>query len=213
MHQGLLQFAFTAFGLLFVVINPIVVAPIFADVTRGLSPEAQRRILWRALATAFSVAMFFLVVGRAFLAYMGVSVQAFAISGGVLLFSIAFPMLMGQRSGMQTHKAGEQGGGGADVAIFPLAIPQLAGPGTIATILLLTTQVGGNLLRLLVLMLIIAAIYLMSCPILLMAERVIARLGEGVMHIIIRVMGLVLAALGVQYILNGIGGFVHTLAK
>lgn len=208
MNPDVIQFALTAFGLLFVMINPIAVAPVFVAVTAGMNASQRRATLTRAVIAAFVVAMFFLFVGRAFLSYMGVSVEAFAISGGILLFVIAFPMLMGQRSPIQAPPA-EQAG--TDVAIFPLTIPQLAGPGTIATILLLATQVGADWERLAVLTGVISVIYLSAWPTLFMAERVLNRLGEGPMHIITRVLGLVLAALAVQYILNGLTGFYHSL--
>ena len=210
MHSDLLQFGLTALGMLFVVINPIAVAPVFVAVTAGRTPAQRRAILTRAVLGAFGVALFFLFVGRAFLAYMGVSVQAFAISGGLLLFAIAFPMLMGQRSPIQVPQGDEAS---ADVAIFPLTIPQLAGPGTIATILLLATQVGADWTRLGLLAGLIAGIYLIAWPILYMAERVMSRLGEGLMHIITRVLGLVLAALAVQYVLNGLAGFYANLTS
>ncbi len=208
MNPDLVQFGLTAFGMLIVVINPIAVAPVFVAVTSGLSAGQRRSTLTRAVLAAFGVALFFLFVGRAFLSYMGVSVEAFAISGGVLLFAIAFPMLLGQRSHIQAPQGNEAS---ADVAIFPLTIPQLAGPGTIATILLLATQVGADWTRLALLAGIVAGIYLIAWPTLYMAERVMNRLGEGVMHIITRVLGLVLAALAVQYILNGVAGFYASL--
>jgi len=184
MNADLTQFALTAFGLLFVMINPIAVSPVFVAVTSGMTSVQRKAVLTRAVISAFGVALFFLFIGRTFLSYMGVSVQAFSISGGILLFAIAFPMMMGQRSPIQTQPAEQTG---TDVAIFPLTIPQLAGPGTIATILLLATQVGADLSRLAVLTGIISIIYLISWPILFMAERVMNYLGEGVMHIITRI--------------------------
>jgi len=208
MNADLTQFALTAFGLLFVMINPIAVAPVFVAVTSGMNAGQRRATLTRAVVAAFGVALFFLFVGRAFLSYMGVSVQAFAISGGILLFVIAFPMLMGQRSPIQAPPADQSG---ADVAIFPLTIPQLAGPGTIATILLLATQVGADAARLGVLAGVISIIYLIAWPTLFMAERVMNRLGEGLMHIITRILGLILTALAVQYILNGVAEFYRGL--
>lgn len=211
MPADLTQFALTAFGLLFVMINPIAVAPIFVAVTGHMDAARRRSTLTRAVSAAFLVSLFFLFVGRAFLSYMGVSVEAFAISGGILLFVIAFPMLLGQRSEVQAPRPDEAPAAGADVAIFPLTIPQLAGPGTIATILLLATQAGADWLRLGVLTGVIAVIYMLAWPILFMAERVITRLGDGVLHILTRVLGLVLAALAVQYILNGLAGFYHGL--
>lgn len=211
MNIDLLQFILTAFSMLLVVINPIAVSPVFVAVTANLSAAQRRATLTRAILSAFGVALFFLFVGRAFLSYMGVSVQAFAISGGILLFSMAFPMLMGQRSQIQAPSSGEAHTAVTDVAIFPLTIPQLAGPGTIATILLLATQVGADWVRLGVLTGIIAVIYLIAWPTLFMAERVMHRLSEGAIHIITRVLGLVLAALAVQYILNGLTGFYQAL--
>src|SRR5262249_39753384 len=129
----------------------------------------------------------------------------------ILLFSMAFPMLMGQRSQMQAPSNSETHAAVTDVAIFPLTIPQLAGPGTLATLLLLFTPVGGDWGRLVVLPSIIVAIYLIAWPTLFMAERIMHRLGKDVIHIITRVLGLVLAALAVQYILNGLTGFYQAL--
>jgi multiple antibiotic resistance protein len=211
MNSDLLQFSLTAFSMLLVVINPVAVSPVFVAVTANLTAIQRRSTLTRAVLIACGVALFFLFVGRAFLSYMGVSVQAFAISGGILLFSMAFPMLMGQRSQIQAPSNSETHTAVTDVAIFPLTIPQLAGPGTIATILLLSTQVGEDWGRLLVLASIIVVIYLIAWPTLFMAERIMHRLGESVIHIITRVLGLVLAALAVQYILNGLTGFYQAL--
>jgi len=213
MNNDLFQFGLTAFSMLLVVINPVAVSPVFVAVTSNLSAAKRRSTLSRAVLTACCVALFFLFVGRAFLSYMGVSVQAFAISGGILLFSMAFPMLMGQRSQIQaaSNTENETHSAAADVAIFPLTIPQLAGPGTIATVLLLSTQAGEDWRRLVLLTGIIISIYLIAWPTLFMAERIMTRLGEDVIHIITRVLGLVLAALAVQYILNGLSGFYQIL--
>jgi multiple antibiotic resistance protein len=211
MDHDLFQFSLTAFSMLLVVINPVAVSPVFVAVTANLTAVQRRSTLTRAVLIACSVALFFLFVGRAFLSFMGVSVQAFAISGGILLFSMAFPMLMGQRSQIQAPSESESKTPTTDVAIFPLTIPQLAGPGTIATILLLSTQVGEDWSRLGVLASIIVVIYLIAWPTLFMAERIMYRLGDDVIHIITRVLGLVLAALAVQYILNGLSGFYQSL--
>ena len=211
MNNELLQFGLTAFSMLFVVINPIAVSPVFVAVTAHMTPTQRRATLTRAIITASIVALFFLFAGRAFLSYMGVSVEAFAISGGILLFSMAFPMLMGQRSQIQAPSNAEANSMATDVAIFPLTIPQLAGPGTIATVLLLSTQVRADWNRLMLLTSITGAIYLIAWPILFMAERIMNRLGENVIHILTRILGLVLAALAVQFIMNGLTGFYHIL--
>src|SRR5918997_817754 len=140
MDQNLLQFTVTAFVMLIVVINPVAVAPIFVAVTNGMGVTERRSVLKRALLIAFGVALFFLLAGRMMLSYLGVTMHAFAVSGGVLLFLLALPMLFGQRSSLQSPEGGEHSSAGEDVAIFPIAIPMLAGPGTLATVLVLATQ-------------------------------------------------------------------------
>jgi multiple antibiotic resistance protein len=163
------------------------------------------------VVVAYCVALFFLVAGRALLSYLGVSMHAFAVSGGILLFLIALPMLFGQRSSLQAPAGSEQPGGGEDVAIFPMAIPMLAGPGTIATVLVLATQARGDVRRLLALAVVLGCIYVISWPILHASDRIITRIGEGKVAIITRVLGIILAALAVQYVFNGITGYYEWL--
>lgn len=205
------HFGLTAFVTLLVVVDPFGVVPIYVSLTRELSAAERRKILIRAVVIAFGVAIFFLLAGRSVLSYLGVTVHAFAISGGVLLFATALPMLFGQRGGLQAPEREERGTAGEDISIFPLAIPLLSGPGSIASILLLTTQAGSNPRRLAALGLAIAAVYLISLLVLGIGERLMGRIGEGKVHIITRVMGIVLAALAVQFVLNGIAGYYQTL--
>lgn len=211
MDQSLLQFTITAFVMLIVVINPVAVAPIFAAVTNGMGVAERRAVLNRALLIAFSVALFFLLAGRVLLSYLGVTMHAFAVSGGVLLFLLALPMLLGQRSSLQSPEGSERSAAGEDVAIFPMAIPMLAGPGTIATVLVLATQAGGDVRRLMALAVTLGCIYLISWPVLHTSDRLIAHMGESKVGIITRVLGIILAALAVQYVFNGITGYYHSL--
>lgn len=213
MEQSLLQFTVTAFVMLIVVINPVAVAPVFAAVTNGMAAPERRSVLGRALLIAFGVALFFLLAGRVMLSYLGVTMHAFAVSGGVLLFLIALPMLFGRRSSLQSPEGGEGGDAGEDVAIFPMAIPMLAGPGTIATVLVLATQAAGEVRRIAALAATLACIYLISWPILRASDRLIARMGEGKVGIITRVLGIILAALAVQYVFNGITGYRDSLVN
>ena len=211
MDQNLLQFTVTAFVMLIVVINPVAVAPVFVAVTSGTGAAERRSVLKRALLIAFGVALFFLLAGRMLLSYLGVTMHAFAVSGGVLLFLLALPMLFGQRSPLQSPEGGERDTAGEDVAIFPMAIPMLAGPGTIATVLVLATQAGGDVRRLVALAVTLGCIYLISWPILHASDRLIARMGESKVGIITRVLGIILAALAVQYVFNGITGYYDSL--
>src|SRR3954468_5318023 len=125
MEEGLLQFGLRAFATLFVVVDPLGVAPMFVGLTAELGVAPRRKLLARAILIAFSVTMFFLLGGGFLLSYLGVTVDAFAISGGVLLFIASLPMLFGQRPRLQAPERNEQGTAGEDIAIFPLAIPLL----------------------------------------------------------------------------------------
>ena len=207
MDQDLLQFGLKSFVTLFVVVDPLGVAPSFVALTSELGTAEKRHTLRRALLIAFGVTLFFLFGGRLLLSLLGVTVYAFAISGGILLFIASLPMLFGQRPGLQAPERNEQGTIGEDIAIFPLAIPLLSGPGTITTVLLLTNQAALDTASTAILVAIIAAVYLIAWCVLYAGERIMARLGEGKVRIITRVLGIVLAALAVQYVLNGVADY------
>jgi multiple antibiotic resistance protein len=211
MEEGLFQFGLRAFVTLFVVVDPLGVAPMFVALTAELDDGRKRATLSRAVIAAFGIAMFFLLGGGLLLGYLGVTVDAFAISGGVLLFIASVPMLFGQRTRLQAPELSEERLAGEDIAIFPLAIPLLSGPGAIASVLLLTNQVRGDPARLALFAAVIVAVYAISWGVLAGADRVMARLGAGKVHIVTRVLGIVLAALAVQYILSGFAGFYATL--
>jgi multiple antibiotic resistance protein len=211
MSIGLLQFGLTAFVTLLVVVDPFGVVPIFVALMKSMTTSERQATLTRAVTVAFGVALFFLLAGRAILSYLGVTVHAFAISGGILLFATALPMLFGQRPGLQAPENVEHSTGGEDIAIFPMAIPLLSGPGTIASVLLLTDQAGSDPWRLGMLMLAISTVYVVAWLTLSAGDRLMMRIGEGKVHIITRVMGIILAALAVQYVLNGISNYYTLL--
>lgn len=223
MDPDFFKFGLAAFVTILVVVDPPGVVPIFVALTKDEEAGRRRVILTRAVLIAFGVALFFLIAGRAVLSYLGVTVHAFSISGGVLLFVAAMPMLFGQRGGLQAPEGKERGARaaagkerathatGEDISVFPLAMPLLSGPGTIATILLLTSQAGSDLQKLAAIGLAIAAVFLVSFIVLYMGARLIRLVGEGGVHIATRVMGIVLAALAVQYVLNGITGYYQLL--
>ena len=206
-----MRFGLAALVTLLVVVDPPGVIPIYVALTSAETPGRRRNILIRAVLIAFGVALFFLIAGRVVLAYLGVTVHAFSISGGVLLFIAALPMLFGERGGLQSPEPKEQKSVGEDISVFPLAMPMLSGPGTIATILLLTSQAGGDWQKLIAIGVAIAIVFLISFVVLYLGSRLIALVGEGGVHIATRVMGIVLAALAVQYVLNGISGYYQLL--
>ena len=211
MDQDFFRFGLAAFVTILVVVDPPGVVPIFVALTKDQEPRGRRLILIRAVLIALGVALFFLIAGRAVLSYLGVTVHAFSISGGILLFVAAMPMLFGQRGGLQAPEPTEKGSEGQDISVFPLAMPLLSGPGTIATILLLTSQAGGDLQKLAAIGVAIAVVFLVSFLVLYLGGRLIGLVGEGGVHIATRVMGIVLAALAVQYVLNGVAGYYKLL--
>ena len=211
MNDVLLQFGLKAFVTLLVVVDPLGVAPSFVGLTSHLARIERSRTLLRAVIVAFGLSLFFLFAGRWVLFYLGVTVDAFAISGGILLFLTSMPMLFGLRPRLQAPEHEEHATAGEDIAIFPLAIPLLAGPGTITTVLLFTTQAAASAAHFMILTAILAIVFLISWAVLYAADRIITRIGEGKVRILTRVLGIVLAALAVQYVLNGISGYFDFL--
>ncbi len=198
-----------AFILLFVVIDPIGVASLFCAITRGYSRRAGRAAAVRGVAVAFLIVLAFALGGSALLRYLGVSMPAFTVAGGILLFLLAVDMVLVRQSGLRTATASEQEEAGhrADISVFPLAIPMIAGPGTLTTVLLLTGDRGWSRQTLEV---IVPVVFVLAITLaMLLAARLIQRiLGETGVNVIVRLFGILLAALAVQYVSNGI----HQLA-
>jgi multiple antibiotic resistance protein len=210
--KEVVRYGLTAFVTLLVVVDPFGIVPIFAVLTTGVSPSQRQSILTRAVGIALAVALFFLAGGRITLAYLGVTVHAFAISGGLLLFATALSMLFGQRAGLQAPEPREKTKAAEDVSIFPLAIPLLSGPGALTTILLLTDQARGNPRRIAALGAAVVAVFGVAWLVLKLGRRLVDWIGEGGLHVITRVMGIVLAALAVQYVLDGVTGYYRSVA-
>ncbi len=219
-----IRFALTAFVTLLVVVDPFGLVPLFAGYTSGFSPVQRQGIMRRAVWIGFLVALFFFAAGRVALQYLGVSVSAFSISGGILLFATALPMLFGQRGSLQSPERGEStaaayrarrpksesnAADGSDIAVFPLAIPLLSGPGTLTTLLVLTSQ-AGSWPRLTGVGLALIAVFVLAAFVLRIGDKVMGMMGQSGVHVITRVMGIVLAALAVQYVLSGVSGFLHS---
>lgn len=198
-----------AFILLFVVIDPIGVASLFCAITRGYSARAARAAAVRGVAVAFLLVLAFALGGSLLLRYLGVSMPAFTVAGGILLFLLAVDMVLVRQSGLRTATASEQEEAEhrADISVFPLAIPMIAGPGTLTTVLLLTGDRGWSRQALEVMLAVVLVLAITLA--MLLAARLIQRvLGETGVNVIVRVFGILLAALAVQYVSNGI----HQLA-
>ena len=203
------DFLISAIVTLLVTLDPPGLAPIFVSLTHGMNSAERKRVAIRACIIAFFIMVFFAVGGAALLSALGISLSAFRISGGVLLFAIAFEMIFELRGKRETSTA--QTAITEDhiqnVAAFPLAIPLLAGPGAITAIILLASRSNGSAVLIAALAAIIALI-LLSCLItFLMADRVSRWLGVTGNVVLTRLLGVILAALAVQFIVDG----VHSL--
>lgn len=202
-------FLITAFVTMFVVIDPIGLAPLFVALTQGMSDKARRRIAWRATAIAVLILLAFAAFGEALLSFIGISMPAFRVAGGILLFLTALDMLFERRTKRredQSDQATEADDGGDDPSVFPLAIPLIAGPGSIASVILLMGQrpgVEGTVMVLGVtgaVMLIVLTFFMVSGPI----ERALGKTG---ITVVTRLLGMLLAALSVQFVLDGLAAF------
>ena len=138
-----LDFYVTSFVTLFVVIDPIGLTPIFVALTRGMSRQKRRAIAIRASAISLIVLLLFGLLGESVLGFVGISMPAFRIAGGILLFLTALDMLFERRT---ERRQGQAEDPGDDPSVFPMAIPLIAGPGAIASMILLTEQASGDLI-------------------------------------------------------------------
>lgn len=198
-----LTFAITSFVTLFVIIDPIGMAPLFLALTQGNSSAERRRIGLRAVLIAFGILTLFGIAGEAVLGFVGISFPAFRIAGGVLLFLTALDMLFERRTQRRDHQAGEEMG--TDPSVFPLAIPLIAGPGAITTMILLVGQARGieQQIEVFAAMMLVLAVVTVLFGAAGLLERVLGRTGTVVAT---RLLGMLLAALSVQFVLDGLRG-------
>lgn len=201
-----LQFAATAFATAITIIDPLGMIPLTIVATSGVR-RSRQRIVNEAVLVAAGVILAMGLAGRALLAYLGITLPAFTIAGGLLLFLIAIDMLFARPTGAkQTAEETREASEANNPAVFPLAIPMIAGPGTIATVLLLSGETRGDEVR-------VATVFLAyGCALavtwLCMSgatylQRIIGKTG---IHVVTRLLGIILAALAVQFAINGLLG-------
>lgn len=199
----------TALVTLIVVVDPIGLVPIFLSVTEGLPAHARKQVARRAALVAGAVLIGFALIGNWVLAKLGISLPAFRIAGGLLLFAIAFEMVFdfrGEREAKTAERAVEEHV--RHIAAFPLAIPMIAGPGAITATLLLAGQAGAQPLRMGLLVAIIVLVIAATLAAFLAAARVARLLGTTGNIVLTRLLGVILAALAVQFVIDGIRAVV-----
>jgi len=194
----------SAFVTLFVVIDPPGCAPIFAGLTSGTPANHRRTMAVRSTLVASAILMGFAAVGQAFLNALGVSLVAFRIAGGIMLFLIALEMVFEKRTARRESRAeGVKATEHEDISIFPMGIPMIAGPGSIASAMLLTARARG-LQEHLVVYGALASVMVLTLVALLVAGPLMRLVGEKIEAMITRILGVILAALAVQFVLDGL---------
>ncbi|SMO57252.1 MarC family protein [Paracoccus laeviglucosivorans] len=194
----------SAFVTLFVVIDPVGLAPIFIALTRGMPHPQRRRVGWRAIVIAAILMTLFGLAGEAILAGIGISLPAFRIAGGILLFLTALDMLFERRTERREGQTDDHHGQD-DPSVFPLATPLLAGPGALATMILLVNQ-DQSLAHTLMIHLVMLAVLGIVAALFALAGPIAHLLGRTGTMVVTRLFGMLLAALSIQFVIDGLKG-------
>jgi multiple antibiotic resistance protein len=202
--QAWLQFSLVAMTSIFFIVDPVATVPAFLVMTERNSPEKRRQLARQAAWTLFGVLSAFALAGTLIFKLFGITLPALKIGGGLLLFLVAIEMLEARRSGTQeVEEERREGAEKEEIGIAPLGVPMLAGPGAISTAMVLMGQ-SRYWWQAIPVFVAIAATAIAAYYILAAADRVRGRLGETGMRILMRLMGLVLTTIAVQFVLNGL---------
>jgi multiple antibiotic resistance protein len=208
----MIDFALSAFVTLLLVVDPVGLVPAFLAVSSGMDDKDKRAIVLRAPLIAASILVVIALIGNWLLRQLGIGIPAFQIAGGLLLFGVSYRMIFGDRPHRDAREADKaMSEHASDLAVFPLAIPLMAGPGAIATTLLLTGGAadGARLAVVIAITLLVCLLCMVSFTFAGLIARSLGRTGNAVLS---RLLGILLAAYSVQFVLNGIAAFRTGLA-
>lgn len=199
------------FIVLLVVVDPVGVTPMFGALTRGGGELHRRRMAVKGTSLAAAILLIFAFIGDWLLTTLGISLPAFKIAGGVLLFLIAIDMVFARHSGGRsaTGREQEEARYKEDISVFPLAFPLIAGPGALTTVLLMVGETRGDTLFFLALIGVLLVVLFLVLVCLLLAGRIMGLMGETGANVMDRLFGVLLAALAVQFVMDGLkAGFL-----
>jgi len=201
-----LETAVVAFTTFFATVGPLDVGAAFAAMTPDASARERRRMALRGTLIATVILLTFALAGELLLASLGISLAALRVAGGILLLLIAIDMVFARPSGgtSTTEEELREGAGKSDVTVFPLATPLIAGPGAMGAAILLMAEAQGDYLRQGVVLGMLLAVLVLTLASLLLASRLQRYLGVTGLHVVSRVFGVLLAALAVQFMIDGI---------
>ncbi|TMI99987.1 MAG: MarC family protein [Alphaproteobacteria bacterium] len=194
------------FVTLFIVVNPFSALPMFLAVTQGFDAPTRRRVALIAVLVSFGVLVCFIIGGGFVLEKMGISLRSFQIAGGIILFLVALDMVRGASYAPPTAANADQA---SSVAIYPLAIPKLAGPGTMLTVVLLTDDHRFDVVQLSLTTAVLAVVLIVTLLVLSLAAPIARLIGDAGISIISRVMGMILVALAVHTVLSALGSWLN----
>ncbi|MEO1036257.1 MAG: MarC family protein [Pseudomonadota bacterium] len=194
------------FVILFVVVEPITLVPIFGALTRGAEPAFRRMMAVKSVTISAGIFVFFALVGQSLLDVLGISVDAFKIGGGLLLFMAALDMVFARPSGLRstTVREQEEARYREDISVFPLAFPLIAGPGALATLFLLLIDIGRDPVQMALLLAVVFVVLVISLVMMLATAPIMRVLGFTGANVVSRLLGVVLVALAVQFVIDGI---------
>ena len=199
MTDHLLTFSLTVFTGFFAIMNPIANTPIFLGLVEGRKESLKKSIAKTSCITAFVIVLFFVVIGKYIFDVFGITIPAFKITGGILLFYVGFEMLQSKRSKIHHQEDVEPDDG---VAVSPLAIPILAGPGTIVTAMNYVTD--GTLSHILIVLILFGVMIGLTFLAFSLGERIVNAIGEHLILVVGKIMGLILAIMGTGMAVEGI---------
>jgi multiple antibiotic resistance protein len=196
----------TVFFTLFFVVDPLGLIPIFLLYLSGYRESKRKLIIIKSILISIAVSVFFILLGKYLLRFLGISSGSFMIAGGILLFIISMEMLLGQASRVKMRDFGdqEQPEDDRDISVFPLAIPMLCGPGNIAALVMFSAQAEGDIMKITIIMTLSVAVFIIAMLAMFFSLYIGNVLGRTGISIIQKLMGLILSAMSVQFIVNGL---------
>ena len=212
MATDLLTFTIGTFVAIFAIVNPIGATTFFVALTKGYNKRLKRRVIDKAVLAATATLLVFAFIGTYIFAFFGTSIPAFRIAGGILLFSIAFTMMQGERPKSQlTAQDREEALQKEAVGVVPLGIPMFAGPGAITTVMVLMAEASAppDFVKVAIIVASILVTMALSFGMLAYADRIFKRVGRMGLYATSRIMGLILAAIAVQFVILGIQGAIQ----
>ncbi len=205
MAGDLLQFALLALSSIIIIVNPLSATLVFVSLTPSSDAAAKAQIAKEACQYAFIILLIFAFLGGIILDIFGVTLEAFRIGGGILLFMIGMEMVYARVSRSKlTATEKYEGIETEDVAVMPLALPMISGPGAITTTIVLVNESGGNLVEIAIVIVFIAVAIGLTYIMMRKSDQIVARVGERESRAVNRLMGILLIAIAVQFVINGL---------